>query len=111
MRIFRQYKVGNAWGNFMQVIQQLGLVVQVINLCLLVVTTSSILQSRGYEIPIWLLGIIVVLMILGAGLLIFKLGMPSYFGAFNEQCYKHNNPMRRDIEKIMDKLGIEHDKD
>jgi len=46
-----------------------------------------------------------------AGILVFIFGMPSYFGAFNEQFYKHNNPMRKDIEKIMAKLGIEKEED
>lgn len=106
----KQRETGNTWGNFMQVVQQLGLAVQVVNLVLLVITTSSILQTRGYDIPVWLLGIIAMLVIFGAGILVFTLGMPSYFSAFNEQFYKHKNPMRKDIEKIMEKLGIEREK-
>jgi hypothetical protein len=109
--ILKQRKVGNFYGNFMQVAQQLGLVSQIISLCLLIVTTASVLQDRGIQVPVWLLGLLVIGIICVAALLVFTLGVPSYFGAFNEQMYKHNNPMRKDIEKIMDKLGIEREKD
>lgn len=110
-RLFRQRKMGRAYGNFMQIAQQLGLASQVISLCLLIVTVSSVLQLRGYEIPIWLMALVVVCTLFVAGGVVFTLGLPSYFNAFNKQFYRHNNPMRKDIEKILDHLGLKKSED
>lgn len=114
MKLFRQRKTGRTWGYFMQIIQQEAIVVQTMILILSFVTTASVLQIRGYEVPVWLLVVFGVAIIVVGGIGVYVLGMPSYFGAFNEQFYKHNNPMRRDIEhlqrnqeKIMKHLGIE----
>lgn len=127
VKLLKQRDTGKLWGFSMQIIQQEAVVIQGLILLSSLVTTSSILQIRGYEIPVWILIIIVVVIIVLGGVAVYVLGMPSYFSAFNDQFYRHNNPMRIDIEKlqsndeelkkqvavflknqkmIMDKLGI-----
>lgn len=98
--IFKQHKGGNAWGHLMQVAGQVGYVITVVNLCLLIITTSTLLQTRGIMAPVWLLGLLAVIVIGSAGVVIFKFGLPSFFGAWNQQFYKHDNPMRKDLEEI-----------
>jgi len=105
MRIFKQHKMGKSWGHLMQVAGQIGYVITVVNLCLLIITTSTLLQTRGVMVPVWLLGLLAVIIIGIAGILIFKFGLPSFFGAWNQQFYKHDNPMRKDLEEIKKQLA------
>ena len=105
MRILKQHKMGKSWGNLMQVAGQIGYVITVVNLCLLIITTSTLLQSRGVMMPVWLLGLLAVIIIGIAGILIFKFGLPSFFSAWNDQFYKHDNPMRKDLEEIKRQLA------
>ena len=37
--------------------------------------------------------------------------LPSAMSFFNLHFYKHNNPIRRDLDRIKEKLGIEDDDD
>lgn len=101
MKVFRQRNVGKSWGFFMQIIQQEAIVVQGTILLLSLITTASVLQIRGFQIPVWLLAVVVGLFLIVGAVAIWAAGMPSYFKAFNDQFYKHGNPMRKDIEKIM----------
>lgn len=113
-KLFRQRKMGNAWGYFMQIVQQEAIPIQSVILVLSLVTTASVLQIRGYEIPIWALALVIAVVLAIGGVAIFTVGMPSYFSAFNDQFWKHNNPLRRKMEaieenqrKIMKHLGME----
>ena len=113
-KLLKQRKMGNAWGFFMQIVQQEAIPIQTVILVLSLITTASVLQIRGYEVPIWLLAVVIGVVLIIGGLLIFTVGMPSYFSAFNDQFWKHNNPLRRKIEsieenqkRIMKHLGME----
>lgn len=115
-KIFKQHDIGNKWGFFMQIIQQEAIVIQSIILTLTVVTAASVLQIRGYEVPIWLLVAVIAVILAIGGVGIYLVGMPSYFSAFNDQFYKHNNPLVRDVKEnakkidaIMKHFGIEID--
>lgn len=99
-KLIKQRKTGIAWGYFMQIIQQEAVVVQGIVVVLSLITTASVLQIRGYDIPIWLLALIAGIVLILGGVVVFVKGMPSYFKAFNEQWCKHDNPMMKKIDKI-----------
>jgi len=105
MKLFKQHKMGNSWGHLMQVAGQIGYVITVVNLCLLIITTSTLLQTRGVMVPVWMIGLLAAVVIGIAGLVIFKFGLPSFFGAWNQQFYKHDNPMRKDLEEIKRQLA------
>ena len=114
MKVLKQRNIGRWWGYFMQIIQQEAIVIQAIMMILQLITTATVLQIAGYQIPIWLLTVIVASMLIVGGLGVWIIGMPSYFSAFNDQFYKHDNPLRKDVEKIaeqqkkiMKHLGIE----
>lgn len=99
MRLFKQYRVGNTWGYIQQVISQGAVITQIVMISIQVVTLASVLQLRGIMVPAWLLGLLAFSIVGTAGILIFKLGNPSFFAAYNEQTYKHSNPIRKDIEE------------
>jgi len=98
--MLKQKRTGKIWGYLMQIAQQEAFVFQSIVLVLSVITTASVLQIRGYAVPVWLLAIVAIVVILAGGVAIWLRGLPSYFSAFNDQFYKHDNMLRQDIEKI-----------
>jgi len=118
MKVLKQRNIGKWWGYFMQIIQQEAVVIQAIMIILQLITTATVLQIAGYQMPVWLLAVIVAGLLIVGGLGVWIIGMPSYFSAFNDQFYKHDNPLRKDVEdianrqkKIMEYLGIEDDAD
>lgn len=105
IKLFKQRKTNKTWGYFLQTISQLGMIAQLINMSLLIITTATVLQTRGIMIPVWLLGLVACSVILSAALVIFKMGVPSWFSAWNDQFYKHENPLRQDLENIKESLA------
>lgn len=105
MKLFKQYKVGKTWGYIIQVASQGSIVTQIVMISIQIVTLASVLQLRGIMVPVWLLGLLAFSIIGIAGILIFKLGNPSFFAAYNEQAYKHSNPIRKDIEDVKKTLA------
>jgi len=102
MWLFKQYKIGKIgkpWGYIIQVAGQGSVITTTVMMAIQVVTLASVLQLRGIMVPVWLLGFLAFSIVGTAGIIIFKLGNPSYFAALNEQAYKHDNPIRRDIEE------------
>jgi hypothetical protein len=60
-------------------------------------------------IPWFSLPVFIVLIVITGALLLwlnYKYLYPSYYTFVNKQTYEHNNPIRRDLKQIKDKLGI-----
>ena len=53
---------------------------------------------------LFMAGIVVIGLIILV--MFFKFVYPSYYKFLNEQSYKHNNPIKKDLDKIKEKLGI-----
>lgn len=98
--MLKQKRTGKIWGYLMQIAQQEAFVFQSIVLVLSLITTASVLQIRGYAVPVWVLAAVAVVIIFAGGLAIWLRGLPSYFSAFNDQFYKHDNLLRQDIDKL-----------
>lgn len=105
MKLFEQHKIGKTWGYIIQVASQGSVVTQIVMISIQVVTLASVLQLRGIMVPVWLLGLLAFSIVGTAGILIFKLGNPSFFAAYNEQAYKHSNPIRKDLEDVKKTLA------
>ena len=64
-------------------------------------------QTRLFE---WVTFPIFFGFIVACGLLMiylfYKFVYPSYYTFLNQQSYKHNNPIRKDLAEIKEKLGI-----
>lgn len=105
MKFFKQYKIGNTWGYLIQVAGQGSVITSIVMLSIQIIVLASVLQLRGIMIPVWLIGLLAFSIVGVAGILIFKLGNPSYFASLNEQFYKHDNPIRKDIEENKKILG------
>ena len=46
----------------------------------------------------------IALLLFVVAVLVYKFALPSYFSAMNDQAYRHDNPIRRDIKQLQDTL-------
>lgn len=104
-RLLRQSDVGNTWGYMVQTASQAAIVVTVVNFFMLagtffVTAVSPFLTERGVDMPFWLFLVILIAPLAVVGVLLFKFAVPSFFSAFNDQFYRHNNLLRQDIEQL-----------
>lgn len=104
-RVTKQRNLGNVIGYILQVMMQMTVPMGIINMILLIITTSTALQQKGYLIPMWLLGLVVISVLVLAGLLVFRLVLPSFFSAWNDQFWQHNNPIRDEFLNINKRLS------
>ena len=105
MNIFKQKNVGNHWGIFANVAAQLSILIAMLNLLLLIATAYNTTLREWFEqygIPLNFLAFmgLIALLLLVAAVLVYKFALPSYFSAVNDQIYKHDNPIRKDIEQV-----------
>jgi hypothetical protein len=99
MRLFQQSSntkgMPRIWGYAIQVAGQISAPVTLINLVLLGLTFS-----RVWGVPWYLVIGFIAVGISTLGLFAFKVLLPGVYSAQNEQWYKHDNPMRKDLEEI-----------
>ena len=83
------------WGYAIQVAGQISAPATLINMMMLALTFSRVWGIPWY----WVVGI--AFSAVGIlGVIAWKFALPGVFAAQNEQWYKHDNPMRQDIERI-----------
>jgi len=99
--IFRQNLVIKRWGALKQTVGQIGIYVTFINTLMLAVTLYSTgwVQENVIDINFWgfmavVFGIIGLLLLMA-----WKMDLPSYFTSWNEQWWKHDNPMKEYLDK------------
>lgn len=109
MNLLKQRNVGRQWGTFVNIAAQLSILITMLNLVLLLTTAYNTTLSgwfKIYGIPInfvTFMGLIILLLLIAA-VLAYKFALPSYFSAINDQIYKHDNPIVRDIAKVQKTL-------
>jgi hypothetical protein len=104
-RLGGQKNIGKFWGMIAQVAGQVAVFVSIINLFLIAVTAynttlSGYFEQHGVHISFWVFALVIVGLLLVAFLLMWKFALPSYYSSFNEQFYRHDNPIRADLEEI-----------
>jgi hypothetical protein len=85
---------------------QIGIYVSFINLILLIITSYNTGWVQRYFVGLnffQFTGIIIGL-ILMALLFEFKVDMPNYFGFWNQQFWRHDNPLRQNLEAMNRKI-------
>lgn len=107
-RMFGQHNIGSQWGIFAQVAGQLQVfmlaIILVINLISFYNTTvARQLMAHGINLGIWafvgFMSISIGALVVGF-ILLYRFALPSYFAVWNEQFYRHNNPVKRDLTAI-----------
>ena len=114
--ILKQNSVGGKWlGGFKQVASGATMYVTFINLALLAVTAYGTtvapwMQGKGLNIPFAVFfGIIflVILIVLGFE---YKVAVPSNFIFWNDQWWRHDNPIRNKMNNLEKRLNTKIDK-
>ena len=123
-KIFKQEKTGMAWGRFKAIVSSASSYASWVSLAMqsvvLYTVATPIMNAKNIEIPFWTFCLLIGIFVISILLFEWKVTIPSAVKFTNEQAYKHNNPMRTDLEeikadnqllkkqnkKIMEKLGI-----
>jgi len=103
--IFRQYDIGQWWGGFRHTVSNATMYITMFNTALLVPMAyvtwfQPWTEDIGIQIPFTLF--LLIIFIGGVLLLLFeyKVFTPSTFNFWTDQWWKHNNPMKRKIDKF-----------
>lgn len=110
IKIPEQKKVGPFWGGLKELIGRVMFYAGIINFILIMITAYHTSIKDIMPIPFW-----IFFLVLSVGLSILMIFeyiiiLPSSISFSNRQSYKHDNPVRDDINKILKKLeGIEKD--
>ena len=107
--LFRQYGIGNWWGAFKNVAAGSSMYVTIINLVLIAVTAYGTtiapwLQGQGLNIPFITFFGVLFMIVLIIFAFEYKLSIPSQFSFWNDQWWRHNNPIKRKMDKMDKKL-------
>lgn len=97
------------WGRLKLLGSQIGVYATVLTLMFAATGTYStsikpFLAEYGINLP-FILYIVAIIVILGL-LLIFeyKITLPGYFSLYNQQVYRHDNPIVRDLRELKKEL-------
>jgi hypothetical protein len=104
--LLKQGKVRLWMGGIKHSMGQIGIYVSFINLILLIITSYNTGWVQRYFVGLnffQFTGIIIGL-ILMALLFEFKVDMPNYFGFWNQQFWRHDNPLRQNLEAMNRKI-------
>jgi hypothetical protein len=113
-KIFKQHNIGKFWGIVAQVIGQLGFFVWMMILFMNSVefyndTVSSWLVKWGIETSsatFWGFMAVVIGLLVVISFLLWQFALPSFFAFWNEQFYKHDNPVKKDLAKMATKTDL-----
>ena len=112
--IFIQYDIGAWWGAFKSTWNNAAAYMSIFNTAMIVpmayVTwVAPLLQPMGIAIPFWIFGMVLLVGVVVVLLLEYKLSIPSSQSFANKQFWKHDNPIRAEMNNIerrtMKKLG------
>ena len=110
--IFRQHNIGNWWGAFKNVAAGASMYVTFINLCLLIPTAYATwfapwMFEKGVNLPFIIFLGVILLAIAIVFAFEYKVSIPSAYSFWNEQWWKHSNPIRNkmaDMDKRLEKI-------
>lgn len=97
-------RIGTLWGKIKITAGLIGLYINGFNFILLTITAypvvSEWLHQRQIAIPFWqyegvMLAVIAIIMYVE-----YKLSMSGYYRASNELSWKHDNPIRKELEEV-----------
>lgn len=109
-KIFKQTNIGNWWGAFRNLGSYVSFYITFINFFVLLINTYILgfLVKANLPIPIWLVIVIVAFVFISllviAMIFEHKYTVPSFMTYWNQQFWRHKNPLRDEIEKMQKQL-------
>jgi hypothetical protein len=103
--MIQQKNVGSWWGALMMLAGRLASYATFITLGLTVLysypTVSSAIHSiTGFDLSIWGLILLIIMILVLVMFMEYKFSIAAITAFNNAQWYKHDNPMRKDLELI-----------
>lgn len=101
----RQTNVGSWWGALMMLLGRMASYATFITLGLTVLysyptVSNAIYMVIGISLTIWQLVLLIILGLIVFMVIEYKFSIAAITAFNNSQWYKHNNPMRRDLELV-----------
>jgi len=120
-KFLTQINTGQWWGGFKAVVSSASSYASWVSMCMqavvLYTVTSPTMNEKNISIPFWTFVLIIAVFAISILIFEWKVTIPSAVKFTNSQTYKHENPIRRDLEIIKEdmkliknKLGISDDK-
>lgn len=102
-KLLQQKNVSKHWGSIKLGIGQIGIYLAALNMVMISLTLwqTGWIQQNFLPLEFWQFALILVSIVFLMLLLAWKIDMPSYFAAWNDQFYKHHNPLRDDIQEVL----------
>jgi len=100
--VFSQRFGFKQWGAFKQSVGQVGIYLTLINTVMLMITCYNTRWIQENIVNVNFIGFsaVILALIFGFLLLAWKVDMPSFFKSWNEQFYKHDNKLVKDVAEL-----------
>lgn len=74
--------------------------ISIFNFCMLCGVSYQVVVKEYFSVPLWVFVVCAAFMIGMCMIFEYTIMLPSEIAFTNEEIYKHNNPIRRDLEEI-----------
>jgi BMFP domain-containing protein YqiC len=105
-KIPEQKKASPFWGGIKDVLSRAMFYISIINFILIMVTAYHTSIKDIIPIPFWTFFIVLSTLLFVVMIFEYVIMLPSSVVFSNRQSYKHENPMRDDMNRILEKLDI-----
>lgn len=100
----KQKRVGRFIGGLKELLSRVTFYISIMNFGMLIITSYYTTIRHVYSVPFWIFFGFLAMVVLVAMIVEYTIVLPSQTAFLNWQVYTHDNPIRRDLEKIMRKL-------
>lgn len=100
----RQKRVGRFIGGLKELLARVTFYISILNFLMIIATTYYTTVRHLYSIPFWMFFLALAVILVVAMVVEYTIVLPSQIAFLNWQAYTHDNPIRRDLEKIMARL-------
>ena len=104
IKIPEQKKVSPFWGGLKELLGRAMFYIGIINFILITITAYHTSIKDIMPIPFWIFFLLLFIGLLILMILEYVIILPSSIAFSNRQSYKHDNPVKDDINKILSKL-------
>ncbi len=104
MWVPKQKRVGKFIGGLKELLARVTFYISILNFLMIIATTYYTTVRHVYDIPFWLFFLILAAIVFVAMIVEYTIVMPSQIAFLNWQAYTHDNPIRKDLERVMSKL-------
>ena len=99
-----QKRVGRFLGGVKELLSRVTFYVSILNFLMLAVTAYHTTIRYFLPLPFWVFFATLAVIVVVAMIFEYTIVLPSQIAFLNWQVYTHDNPVRKDLERIMAKL-------